>query len=334
MMDFILEIGVNHENSVANAELMIDQASECVASAVKCQAYKAELLASVNSPAYWDQSKETTSSQFELFRKYDKFDISIYRHLQKYALQKGLEFLLTCFDLQTLQDLDYLVARHKIASADITNKPLLTAAAKTGKDILLSTGAATFQEIHEALSWIRQCSSAKITLLHCVLNYPTPTNLADLGRIKELQEEFSGVEIGYSDHVVPDTHMIALTTAYQLGVRVFEKHFTFDKNLPGNDHYHSADKADVLRFFDIASCIDKLMIKGNIETQADARKHARRSLVAAKDLIQGHHISHSDLVAKRPGHGISPALIDSLIGRVVSTNIPQDTILEWNMFME
>ncbi|MGQ4832786.1 MAG: N-acetylneuraminate synthase family protein [Candidatus Asgardarchaeia archaeon] len=329
----IAEIGVNHENDIEKAKLMIRQAADAGADAVKFQTYKAETLASKYSPAYWDTSKESTPSQYALFKKYDKFGEDEYRELAKYAKSHGVYFLSTPFDEQAVDFLYDLVPAYKIASADITNMPFIKYIAKKGKPILLSTGASTIGEIEKAVNTIKSEGNNQIALLHCILNYPTPYENANLLMIRHLKNVFPQYVIGYSDHTIPDEAMLVLTTAYLLGARVIEKHFTFDKSLPGNDHYHSMDYHDLKRFVENIKLIRTILgkeYKEYIESEIPARKYARRSLVATRDIPEGTIIERDMITAKRPGTGISPEFLEIVIGKKAKRNIKEDQILTWD----
>lgn len=333
-MPFIVaEAGVNHENDMEKAKLMIRQAADAGADAIKFQTYKAETLASRHSPAYWDTSKEPTKSQYELFKKYDKFGEDEYRELAKYARSHGIYFMSTPFDEYAVDFLYDLVPVYKIASADITNIPFLKYIARKGKPIFLSTGASTIGEIEKAVRAIREEGNENIALLHCILNYPTRYEDANLLMIKHLQNVFPQYIIGYSDHTLPDDGMLVLTTAYLLGARIIEKHFTYDKTLPGNDHYHAMDYKDLKRFIDNIKLIRMLFgkyYKDYLESEIPARKYARRSLVAKVDIPAGTEIKREMLTAKRPGTGISPEFLDVVIGRSAKRDIKEDEILTWN----
>jgi N-acetylneuraminate synthase len=328
----IAEAGVNHEGSMELAKRLIDEAKEGGADAIKFQSYKAETLASKNSPYYWDISKEPTRSQYELFKKYDKFWKKEYEELKKYCDQVGIEFMSTPFDIESATFLNDLMDVFKISSSDITNLPFIEYQCQFGKPIILSTGASYLWEIQEAVSVIEKYGNPLI-LMHCVLNYPTPNKNANLGMIWGLREHFPEHIIGYSDHTLPQ-NMEVIHTAVLLGASVIEKHFTFDKTLPGNDHYHAMDKEDLKLFRKKWEFTRKLLGTFKITALPDeepARKNARRSLVAAKYIPKGKVIEISDLTWKRPAHGISPKYLNEVIGKKALTDIQEDDLLKWNM---
>ena len=195
MVDIICEIGVNHENSIRNAVKMINEIGHFssvknINLIAKFQYYDAEKLACEDSPSYWDTNQEKTRSQRELFKKYDKFKLKDYIYLADECKKNNIEFMVTAFDEESLEKINPYVKRHKIASADITNIPLLRKVASYNKPIILSTGAATNQEIEIALVELNS-NKNDITLLHCVLLYPTPDENSQLGIIDILKSNFS-----------------------------------------------------------------------------------------------------------------------------------------------
>jgi sialic acid synthase SpsE len=325
----IAEVGVNHEGDFDLAKRLIEEASGAGADAVKFQTYKAETLASRHSPAYWDTTKEATKSQFELFKKYDKFWKKEYEQLKVICDDNNVDFMSTPFDAESAHFLNDLMDIYKIASADITNKPLIEQVASYNKPILLSTGASNLDEIRRAMAWIGNKHDNKLALLHCILNYPTENANANLGMIKGLQQKFPNNVIGYSDHTLPgEMHVLEMATL--LGASILEKHFTHDKTLPGNDHYHAMDKQDLRVFRNRMQAIHGLMgsyEKYAIPSEDPAREHARRSLVAATDIPAGTILAYEHMISKRPAHGISPASIDEVVGKRVPRSIGKDDFI-------
>ena len=338
----IAEIGVNFYDIAKKegisdmdaAKLMIDEAKKCGVDAVKFQSYKAETIASRNSPAYWDLSEEPTTSQFELFKKFDKFGYDEYKQLADYCKSIGIMFLSTPFDFEAVDYLDEFMDVYKISSSDLTNIPFIKYIAGKNKPILLSTGASTLREIKTAVDAIEEVSTVDIAVMHCVLSYPTAYEDANLLMIKDLAEHFPNYEIGYSDHTKPDENMAVLTTAYNYGATILEKHFTLDKSLMGNDHYHAMDPDDVVKFNEnvrFISRINGMKNKQPLICESSARKEARRSIVAARDIKKGDVIVSQDLTFKRPGTGIYPSEIDNVIGKKAKIDIPEDCLIDFEM---
>lgn len=329
----IAEAGVNHEGNINLAKRLIDEAAEAGANAIKFQTYKAKTIATRQSPAYWDLTMEPTTSQYNLFKKYDKFWKNEYEILYSYCQKARIDFLSTPFDTDSAIFLAPLMEAFKISSSDINNKPFINFLCKFNKPIILSTGASYMWEIERAVSWIED-EHCPVALLHCVLNYPTDDDNANLENIRELAKKFPNHTIGYSDHTLPKD-MKTLELATVLGAKIIEKHFTFDKTLPGNDHYHSMDKSDLIKLHSRLESIRKIL--GNVkkmplETEENSRLYARRSLVSARDIKAGEIIQLHHITWKRPGTGIDPSEIASLIGKNAIQDIAEDTTLSWNFF--
>ena len=329
----IAEAGVNHEGSMELAKRLIDEALEGGAHAIKFQTYKAETIASKDSPYYWDISKEPTRSQYQLFKKYDKFWKKEYEELKAYCDRSGIEFMSTPFDKESAYFLNDLMSVFKISSSDITNFPFIQLQCSFKKPIILSTGASYLWEVQQAVELIEKYGN-KLCLMHCVLNYPTPNKNANLGMIWDLKRNFPKHLIGYSDHTLPQEMEVVLKSVL-LGAAVIEKHFTHDKSLPGNDHYHAMDKDDLKLFWKKWSNTQELLGGFKLtalEDEEPARKNARRSLVASRVIPKGKIIDEADLTWKRPAHGISPKYFNDVMGKKAAIEILEDSVLKWNMF--
>jgi sialic acid synthase SpsE len=313
----ISEIGVNHEGDFGVALELIDQSVDGGADCVKFQTYKASKLAAKVSPSYWNTEEEPTKSQFELFSKYDGFEIDDYKRLAEYAWKKGADFLTTPFDLESIAQLDEVLAYYKIASADLTNKPLLRSIAKTGKPVVMSIGASTLHEINRSVNFLNQEGAGSITLLHCILRYPTEDANASLANIELLKQEFPSCTIGYSDHVKSDSGLDVLKIAHSLGANVLEKHFTNDKRKVGNDHYHAMDYADLRAFTEYLLRRERLLGQEgrDLSLEAAAINHARRGVYMSRGLKRGDVITEEAISAKRPPNDIDIWDWDELIGK-------------------
>lgn len=328
----IAEVGVNHEGDIDLAKRLIDEAVEGGAQAVKFQTYKADTIASKHSPSYWNLEKEPTTSQHELFQKYDKFWKNEFELLKKYCDQAGVEFMSTAFDRESAIFLNDLMNVYKISSSDLTNTPFIELQCSFGKPIILSTGASYLWEITQAVEVIEKYGNS-LCLMHCVLNYPTADEHANLGMIKGIIDHFPQVVPGYSDHTLPG-NMDNLISSVLLGAAVIEKHFTHDKTLPGNDHYHAMDKGDVKRFWGRWSHMKSILGGYKVtalESEEPARQNARRSLVLAKEIKKGEVLTEAHLTWKRPASGISPKEIMQVLGKKVIRNIEEDEVLYWNL---
>ncbi|MEW6470455.1 MAG: N-acetylneuraminate synthase family protein [Bacteroidota bacterium] len=331
----IAEAGVNHEGSMDLAKRLIDEAVEGGAQAIKFQSYKAETLASKNSPYYWDITKEPTRSQYELFKKYDKFWKKEYEELKVYCDRSGIEFLSTPFDAESANFLNELMDVYKISSSDITNLPFIEHICRFNKPIILSTGSSYVDEIRAALDTIGRYGN-KVCLMHCILNYPTDDENANLGMILDQRKLFPDCVPGYSDHTLPGK-MEVLKTAVLLGAAVLEKHFTHDKTLRGNDHYHAMDMEDLKHFWKEMNFTFTILgdfKKHPLASEEKSRLNARRSLVALKNIKKDEVVTPDHLTWKRPATGISPAEIGTLLGRKALRDIEEDEVLYWDMFTQ
>ena len=330
----IAEIGVNHEGSLEAAKELVRMAHEGGADAAKFQTYQANLIAMKNSPAYWDQSEEVTDSQHTLFSKFRAFTIDDYRVLAEYCNELGIAFCSTPFDLAAVDMIDPLASFFKVASADITNIPLLRRVASKGKPVVLSTGASTLDEVRAAIACLEDAGTRDIVILHCILNYPTPDADAHVRMLVGLRAAFPDRLLGYSDHTKPSFDLDTLAVAYGLGAVVLEKHFTLDKTLAGNDHYHSMDRDDLLRgrarLAQVHSLLGAESAKAPLPSEDPARLYARRSIVVARPVAAGSTVGEDDLVCLRPGTGIGPEHWDRVIGAVAVHDLSADALLQWD----
>lgn len=338
----IAEAGVNfydtaRERGVSPLEEAIryvDEAKAAGIDAIKFQSYKADTIVSKNSPAYWDTTKETTKTQYELFQKYDSFGEKDYRCLCEHCRQMGIMFMSTPFDYESADYLCDMVDIYKISSSDLTNLPFIQHIAEKRKPIFLSVGAAYLSEVEAAVRAVQSAGCEDLALLHCVLSYPCKYEDANLNVIRTLGQIFPNLRIGYSDHTLPDKTMSVLTAAYLLGAEIIEKHFTLDKSLPGNDHYHAGDPKDFKMAIENMRLLNTALgqrEKTVLACEQIPRREARRSLVLTRDMRKGEVLRREDLMAKRPGTGISPASQEIVVGRSLVRDCPADTVLTWDM---
>ena len=330
---FIAEIGVNYENDLSRAKRIIKLAKEGGADAVKFQSYKAEKIACKNSPYYWDLNEVPVKSQYELFKKFDKFGFNEFRILKTYCDKIGIDFLSTPFDLDAVDYLDKLVPFFKIASADINNYPLIEKICKKKKPIVLSTGASSIYEIKKTVNFIkRKNKKVELIILHCVLSYPTKNTDAHLELIKFLKKQFRNNIIGYSDHTLPDKSMMILTSAFLNGAKVIEKHFSDTKGKKGNDHFHSLNKEDLIIFRKNINILNEINGKNKsrytLKCEKKSKINARRSIVTKIEIKKGDKLTKKNLIMKRPGTGISPDKLTKILGRKTVKNLKEDSILK------
>ncbi|MDA9608761.1 N-acetylneuraminate synthase family protein [SAR86 cluster bacterium] len=314
----IAEIGMNHNGSRGLAKDMIRAAARAGANAVKFQSFKTE---------------DFLSAKFFDFEERKKFELSPEDHkvLSKEAKKCGVEFLSTPLDNFSLELLDKLnVNIFKIASCDLNNIPFIKDVAKKKKPVIFSTGYASMNEIHEAYQTLKKFGSGKIIIMHCVASYPTAYEDINLINIQSLQNMFPDAIIGFSDHSLD--YLNIPSVAVGLGARVIEKHFTIDQKLEGYDHHMSLDEDMFSQMVNNIRTVERSLGKsrqeiGLIGDEETRILNARRSLFWALDIPKGTKITKKHLIAKRPGRGLEPNSIGSIIGKVLSEDVILDTLV-------
>ena len=329
----IAEAGVNHNGSLDLAYQLIDVAKDAGADSVKFQTFKAENVVSELADKAEYQKKTTGSdkSQLEMIKKLE-LSFEDFVKLKKYCDKKEIMFLSTPFDYQSIDFLYDLVDIYKIPSGEIINYPYLKHIAAKNKPLIMSTGMSNLGEIEEAINIIRSVNSeAKISLLHCTTNYPTPYEEVNLKAIQTLAAAFK-LPVGYSDHTLGIEVPIA---AVARGAKIIEKHFTLDKKLPGPDHKASLEPSELKEMVKAIRNIEMALgdgIKKPNKSEIQIMKVARRSLIATRDIRAGEIIKESDIAIKRPGKGIPPKFKEIVIGMKLINDIRQDEPFRWENF--
>jgi N,N'-diacetyllegionaminate synthase len=336
----IAEAGVNHDGDPETALRLIDIAADADADAVKFQLFSADALATIVAPladyqrgAFDGEPTGTRppADQREMLRRLELRPRD-WARLRAHCAARGIDFLVTPFgpdDVARLRELD--VPAVKIASTDLDNPPLIRAAAALGKPLIVSTGAATEQEIDAAVARFESLGlRERLVLLHCVSCYPTPANAANLRAIGELHRRF-GVPCGFSDH----TALVESGAwAAAAGACVLEKHFTYDRAAAGPDHAMSLDAAGLREYVARVRACEAALGTGRLgmtPLEEPVRRVARRSVVAACDLPAGAQLTAERLAVKRPAGGIAPDQFDRLLGRRLKQAAPRDAQITWDM---
>jgi sialic acid synthase SpsE len=327
----IAEAGANHDSNVNNAKKLIDAAIEGDADSIKFQTYKASRLVTKNAPKYWNDGK-TNETQFDTFKKLDLLENEDWKEIFDYAKEKNITCFSTPFDEKSVELLyTFDVPAFKIASADITHIPMIKQIAKKKLPIFISTGMANNEEINEAIKTIENEGNDEIIIMHCITSYPTKPEDANLNMIRSLKEKFPQYVIGFSDHTLGTT--VAMCSTFY-GAKCIEKHFTYDKNHEGSpDHKLSLDKDDFkelvskLRLAEISKGKDERI---DFDSELQAIKFARRSIVSKKKIPKNTTISIDMLDVKRPGTGIKPKFLEKIIGSTTKNEIEEDTPIQWN----
>ena len=333
-MIIIAEAGVNHNGSIETARRLIDVACDAGADFVKFQTFKAEKLVAKNArkAAYQQQNmQDGDGTQFDMLSKLELSEDDHFK-LRDYASSRGIKFFSTAFDDEGLDFLDSLgLTIFKIPSGEITNLPYLKKVANKKKPTILSTGMATLGEIESALNVLLENGLRRnqITVLHCNTEYPTPFLDVNLKAMNTIAQAFN-VKVGYSDHTLGIEVPIA---AVALGARCIEKHFTLSRSMEGPDHKASLEpdelKAMVAAVRNIEKAISGSGLKEPSPSETKNKEIARKSIHLRNDLSKGHILEAADLIMKRPGNGISPMNIDTVLGKKLAQDLASDTILEF-----
>ena len=326
----IAEAGVNHNGSIALAKKLIDVASEAGADAVKFQTFKAEKLVSKNAPkaAYQKKTTDPAESQFEMIKKLE-LDVNAHKELMTYCKQKGIMFLSTPFDHDSIELLNNLgLEIFKIPSGEITNLPYLRHIGSLKKRVIMSTGMADIGEIEDALDVLITAGTPKenITILHANTMYPTPMEDVNLRAMQIIACTF-GCDVGYSDHTLGIEVPIA---AVAMGAKVIEKHFTLDKTMEGPDHKASLEPDELKAMVQAIRNIEKALGSGIKKPSPSERPNievARKSIVAARPIKKGELFTEENLTIKRPGNGISPMRWDEIIGTEAQKDYKVDELI-------
>jgi len=326
----IAEAGVNHNGDIDIAKQLVDKAYEAGADAIKFQTFKSENLVTKKAPKAEYQKKTTgDGSQFQMLKK---LELSIEDHiiLNEYCKDKGIMFISTPFDFESVDLLEQIdVPIYKISSGDLTNLPLLRYVSSKNKPIILSTGMANLGEIEEAIEAIFETGNNKIILLHCTSNYPTDYEDVNLKAMLTMKEAFK-LPVGYSDHTVGIEVPIAAVT---LGAKVIEKHFTLDRNMDGPDHKASLEPNELKMMVKSIRNIEKAMgdgIKRCNKNEENTKNVARKSIVAARDISKDEVITINDISFKRPGFGLEPKYADLIIGKKARRNMKEDEFITFS----
>ena len=326
----IAEAGVNHNGSIDLAKQLIDVASNSGADAVKFQTFKAEKLVSKKTQKAEYQKKTTNSSesQFDMIKKLE-LDLETHIELINYCKDKNIMFLSTAFDNDSIDLLCNLGLNiFKIPSGEITNLPYLRHIGSLDKQIVLSTGMSTLQEVSDALTILINAGTSKdnITLLHANTMYPTPMEDVNLNAMLTMQKEFD-IAVGLSDHTVGIEVDIA---AAAIGACIIEKHFTLNKCMDGPDHKASIEPDELNSMVSAIRNIEKAM--GGYEKKPSLSESVnidvvRKSIVANKIIKKGDQLSENNITTKRPGNGTSPMEWDKVIGTLAAKNYKMDDLI-------
>jgi N-acetylneuraminate synthase len=319
----IAEAGVNHNGNLEMALRLVDAAAEAGADVVKFQTFKSEEVISPVAPkaAYQVQTTGAAESQLEMVRKLE-LPPAAFATIDRHCRERGLLFLSTPFDRD--------IAAFKIPSGEVTNLPFLTYVAKQRKPVIMSTGMSTLDEVAAAVKVVLAAGTGELALLHCVSNYPALASSVNLRAMKTLEQRF-GVPVGYSDHT--EGIEISLAAA-ALGACIVEKHFTLDRTLPGPDHRASLEPRELAALVRGVRSIESALGDGRKVPAAEELNTAavaRRSLVAVRDLAAGTILTEENIVIRRPGTGLPPSTLPTVLGRRLRQDVAAGALLSLEM---
>lgn len=326
----IAEAGVNHNGNMDIAKRLIDAAADAGVDYVKFQTFKTENLVSFNAPtAEYQKAATQETSQYAMLKR---LELNEQQHIEliEYCNKKGVKFLSTAFDMDSIDLLESLnLDLWKIPSGEITNYPYLARIAATGKPIIMSTGMCDTSDINNALDALIEngATNESITLLHCNTQYPTPYEDVNLLAMNTIKSDY-GLATGYSDHTQGIEIPIA---AVALGACVIEKHFTLDRNMDGPDHKASLEPAELKKMVEAIRIVEQALgsaSKTVSPSEAQNKSIARKSIVAKRNIHKGETLTEDNITVKRPGNGISPMKWREVIGTPATRDFAPDEPIE------
>lgn len=328
----IAEAGVNHNGSMEVAKQLVDKAAMAGADIIKFQTFNTDKLVAKSAKMASYQKNNLGSPEDSQYGMLKKLELSKSQHqeLIAYCKKKGIRFLSTAFDMDSVDYLHSLnLGLWKIPSGEITNYPYLKKIAQYGEPVIVSTGMCGMQDIQNALDVLLKYGICKsdITILHCNTEYPTPFRDVNLRAMDSIRRQF-GVEVGYSDHTVGIEVPIA---SVALGATVIEKHFTLDHTMEGPDHKASIEPDELKAMVSAIRNIEQALGDGEkkiTDSEKGNMEVARKSIVAACDIKEGEVFTENNLTVKRPGTGISPMLWEEVIGRKAKHGFAPEELIE------
>lgn len=323
------EAGVNHNGSLELAKKLVDVAVYSGVDAIKFQTFKAENLVTktAKQAKYQIENLKEETSQIEMLKKLE-LSIDDHKELIEYCNEKGIMFLSSPFDLESIDVLDsFNMEIYKIPSSELENVPYLRKIARLKKKVILSTGMSTLEDIKFALNVLYSEGAKEVVALHCNTAYPTKMEDVNLLAMNTIKDAFK-VKVGYSDHTEGIEVPIA---AVALGAEIIEKHFTLDKNMIGPDHKMSLDPEELYKMVKSIRNIE-VALGSEMKTVTNSEKQnyiaGKKSIVANLNIKKGEILTEKNIYVKRPGNGISPKEWDNIIGKRANKDYKEDELIE------
>ena len=328
----IAEAGLNHNGSIKIAKELIDVAFEAKANAVKFQKRTIQRLATKTTLEAKDNRFPDFGKTYQEIREHLEFDINQYKELKSYTESKGMDFIVTAFDIDAVDFLNELqVEVIKIASHSLTNTDLLEYLAASNKKTIMSTGMAQLEEVDSAVEIFKKHNSS-LLLMHCVSAYPTPLNECNLSMIKKLSERYS-IPVGYSGHEIG---WGPTKIAVGIGAKAIERHFTLDKKMVGFDHKISLEPDELKKMIKDIRLIESMLGNGEkkvSKTEQITRDKYHVSMVSKGIIRKGETLTKNLITYKNPGTGIPKKSESTVLGKVAKYQIEADILLHEEMFI-
>ena len=328
----IAEIGPNHNGSLKMAKKLIKEAKKSGADYVKFQTFITEeiIIDSAEKANYQKKNSKKNENQFEMLKKL-QLDFKSFEILKKYAVKQKIKFLTTCFDSKSVKFIEkFNMDYHKIASGELNNLPLIRDICKSANKIILSTGMSNFSEVKKTVKFILKNNIKKknLVVLHCNTEYPTPYEDVNLNSMVEMSKKLKIENFGYSDHTLGD---IVALSAVSLGAKFIEKHFTLNRKMKGPDHMASIEPQEFKKMVQKIRKVEQILgSKNKIITNSEKKNRAvaRRSIVANLRISKGQKFTLENLAIKRPGKGLEPQKIFSLLGKKSKKNYRKNEFIK------
>ena len=310
----VAEAGNNHEGNFNTAIKLIDKASESGADAIKFQTYDVDNFIDPKFKKSYEKFKKF-SLRYEQFHK-----------LSQYCKKKNIIFFSTPFDLKSAIFLNKIQKIFKISSGDNNFTDLISLVASFNKELIISSGLLNLKDLKNIYKLVKKIrpKNLRLSFLHCVSSYPAPLDQINLLSINSIKENFSDVNVGFSDHTPGFEASIA---AVALGAEFIEKHFTLNKKMKGPDHAISLDIHELGIFVKKIRITEELLgknIKVITKGEKILKKYARKSIVTLKTIKKGDIFTKFNLTTKRPGDGLNPIYWNKILGLKAKKNYKKD----------
>jgi len=327
-LKIIAEVGVNHNGKLSLAKRLIEHAKFAGADFVKFQCYNTnDLVTSKARKAKYQKKFNKSETQKQMLKKYE-FSEKDFKYLKNYCNKIGIKFLISIFDLKSLNLAKKMGLRLiKLPSGELNNFELVEQIAKGKNEIILSSGMASFAEIGKTIKFLKKRLKKKLTVLHCISSYPTKPNQVQIKNMLEIKKRFN-VNIGFSDHT--DSFEAAIS-ATVLGATVIEKHLTLNKKMKGPDHSSSLDPAEFINFAKLIRNTEKIIVSKKYKVTVDEAKNSklvRKSIVAKIKIKKGEKFSRKNITAKRPDNGISASKWFEVLNKVAKKNFNVNELIK------